>query len=48
LLVEQKNITAAMTLADRLYVLRSGHIGETLSAQAVCAQPDMLHRHLGI
>ena len=46
-LVEQ-NITAAMSLADRVYVINNGHIVEALTAQAVRAQPEVLHRHLGV
>ncbi len=47
LLVEQ-NITAAMTLADRVYILNNGHIVDSLTAAAVHDQPEMLHRHLGV
>jgi branched-chain amino acid transport system ATP-binding protein len=39
---------AAMTLADRFYVINNGHIVDALSAQAVRSQPDLLHRHLGV
>jgi branched-chain amino acid transport system ATP-binding protein len=44
----EQNITAAMTLADRIYILRNGHIVEELTAQAVREQPEVLHRHLGV
>jgi ABC-type branched-subunit amino acid transport system ATPase component len=37
-----------MTLADRVYIIRNGHIVETLTAQQVRDQPDVLHRHLGV
>ena len=47
LLVEQ-NVTAAMTLADRVYILNNGHIVDTMIAEAVRNQPNMLHRHLGV
>ena len=47
LLVEQ-NISAAMTLADRVYILNNGHIVEMLTAQTVRGRPQMLHRHLGV
>jgi branched-chain amino acid transport system ATP-binding protein len=47
LLVEQ-NISAAMTLADRVYILNNGIIVEQLTAQAVRDRPDLLHRHLGV
>ncbi len=46
-LVEQ-NISAALSLADRLYVLNNGHIVEELTAQAARAQPEVLHRYLGV
>ncbi len=48
ILVVEQNISAAMTLADRLYIIRNGHIVEALTAQAVRAQPEKLHRHLGV
>jgi len=48
ILIVEQNISAAMTLADRVYVLRTGHIVEELSAEALRAQPEVLHRHLGV
>jgi branched-chain amino acid transport system ATP-binding protein len=48
ILIVEQNISAAMTLADRVYVLNNGHIVESLTAEAVRSQPDMLHRHLGV
>jgi branched-chain amino acid transport system ATP-binding protein len=47
LLVEQ-NITAAMTLADRVYILNNGHIVDAFSAQALRERPETLHDHLGV
>ncbi len=47
LLVEQ-NISAAMTLADRVYIINNGHIVESMSALAMREQPEVLHRHLGV
>ncbi len=46
-LVEQ-NITAAMSLADRVYIINNGHLVEALSAQAARDRPEVLHRHLGV
>jgi branched-chain amino acid transport system ATP-binding protein len=46
-LVEQ-NITAAMNLADRVYILNNGHVVEELTAGAIGAQPEILHRHLAL
>jgi branched-chain amino acid transport system ATP-binding protein len=48
ILVVEQNISAAMTLADRIYVLNNGHVVEELAAPAVRAQPEVLHRHLGV
>jgi len=48
ILVVEQNISAAMTLADRVYIINNGHIVEALSAAAVREQPEVLHRHLGI
>jgi branched-chain amino acid transport system ATP-binding protein len=47
LLVEQ-NITAAMSLAGRVYIINNGHIVEALTAQAIRDRPEVLHRHLGV
>jgi branched-chain amino acid transport system ATP-binding protein len=48
ILIVEQNISAVMTLADRIYIMHNGHIVDTLSAQTVHDQPDMLHRHLGV
>jgi branched-chain amino acid transport system ATP-binding protein len=48
ILIVEQNISAALTLADRIYVINNGHIVEALSAQAVRDLPETLHRHLGV
>ena len=48
ILVVEQNISAAMSLADRVYIINNGHMVEELTAQAVRDQPDILHRHLGV
>ncbi len=48
ILIVEQNITAAMTLADRVYIINNGHIVEALAAQTVRGQPELLHRHLGV
>ncbi len=48
ILIVEQNVMAAMTLADRFYIINNGHIVDALSAQAVRNQPDLLHRHLGV
>ena len=46
-LVEQ-NIAATLALAHRVYMINNGHIVESLDKQALRAQPEILHRHLGV
>ncbi len=48
ILVVEQNISAALTLADRVYVLNNGHIVEAMSADALRVRPSVLHRHLGV
>jgi branched-chain amino acid transport system ATP-binding protein len=48
ILVVEQNTSAAMSLADRLYIINNGHIVEEMTAQAVRSQPELLHRHLGV
>jgi branched-chain amino acid transport system ATP-binding protein len=48
ILIVEQNISAALTLADRVYIINNGHIVEQLGAQAVRDQPDLLHRYLGV
>jgi branched-chain amino acid transport system ATP-binding protein len=48
IVVVEQNVSAALSLADRVYVINNGHIVESLDAQAVRAQPAILHRHLGV
>jgi branched-chain amino acid transport system ATP-binding protein len=47
LLVEQ-NTAAAMTMADRVYILNNGHIVDEFTAQSLREQPEILHSHLGV
>jgi branched-chain amino acid transport system ATP-binding protein len=48
IIVVEQNISAAVSLADRIYILNNGHMVEQMSAVAARAQPEMLHRHLGV
>jgi branched-chain amino acid transport system ATP-binding protein len=48
IVVVEQNISAALSLADRVYIINNGHIVESLTAQAVTNQPDVLQRHLGV
>ncbi|HEX5319281.1 MAG TPA: ABC transporter ATP-binding protein [Stellaceae bacterium] len=48
IVVVEQNISAAMTLADRVYVLNNGHVVDELTTQACRDRPEVLHRHLGV
>ncbi len=48
ILIVEQNISAAMTLADRVYIINNGYIVESLTAQAVREAPEAPHRHLGV
>ena len=48
IVVVEQNISAAMSLADRIYILNNGHVVEETTAQAVRDNPEALHRHLGV
>ena len=48
IVVVEQNISAAMSLADRVYIINNGHMVEELTAQAVRDRPEILHRHLGV
>ncbi len=48
IVVVEQNVSAAMSLASRIYIINNGYIVEELSAQAVRGRPEMLHRHLGV
>jgi branched-chain amino acid transport system ATP-binding protein len=48
IVVVEQNISAAMSLADRVYVLNNGHLVDELTADAVRQRPELLHRHLGV
>jgi branched-chain amino acid transport system ATP-binding protein len=48
IVVVEQNISAALSLADRVYVINNGHIVETLDARTAREQRAILHRHLGV
>ncbi|MFZ2007642.1 MAG: ABC transporter ATP-binding protein [Stellaceae bacterium] len=48
IIVVEQNISAAVSLADRIYILNNGHVVEEASAQAVRDRPELLYRHLGV
>jgi branched-chain amino acid transport system ATP-binding protein len=48
IVVVEQNITAALSIASRVYIINNGHIVEELSAASLQGQPEVLQRHLGV
>jgi len=48
IVVVEQNIPAAMTLADRVYIINNGHIVHDGPAAEIKAQPQILQRYLGL
>jgi branched-chain amino acid transport system ATP-binding protein len=46
-LVEQ-NLAATLALADRVYIINNGHIAHEAPAADLKANPEVLHRYLGV
>ena len=46
--VVEQNISAVFSLADRAYILNNGHIVEEQTIAQLKAQPQVLHRYLGV
>ncbi len=48
IIVVEQNIAAALALADRAYILNNGHVVEERSTNSLRAEPEVLHRYLGV
>jgi branched-chain amino acid transport system ATP-binding protein len=48
IIVVEQNITAALALAHRAYIINNGHIVEERTTEALRAEPEVLHRYLGV
>jgi branched-chain amino acid transport system ATP-binding protein len=48
MVIVEQNIAAALSLADRIYILNNGHLVEEMTAQTARDDPQRLHRHLGV
>jgi branched-chain amino acid transport system ATP-binding protein len=44
----EQNVSAAMTLADRVYFINNGHIVDVVAKETLHRQPGLLHTHLGV
>ena len=48
IVVVEQNVTAALSLADRVYIINNGHFVEEMTAQSARERPEVLHRYLGV
>ena len=48
IVVVEQNIQAALTLADRIYIINNGQIAETMTRAELRQRPEVLHRYLGV
>ena len=48
IVIVEQNVTAALSLADRVYLMNNGHIVEERTAASLKAEPDVLHRYMGV
>ena len=48
LIVVEQNLAATMALAQRAYILNNGHLAHEGPAEDLRANPEILHRYLGV
>ncbi len=48
IVVVEQNISAALSLAHRVYIINNGHIVETMPKTELKTRPEVLHRYLGV
>ena len=48
IVVVEQNISAALSLAHRVYIINNGHIVETMPKAELRTRPEVLHRYLGV
>jgi branched-chain amino acid transport system ATP-binding protein len=48
IVVVEQNISAALTLAHRAYIINNGHIAESVLKSELRERPEILHRYLGV
>jgi branched-chain amino acid transport system ATP-binding protein len=48
IVVVEQNISAALTLANRAYIINNGHVVEAMTKAELRARPEVLHRYLGV
>jgi len=48
IVIVEQNVTAALSLAGRAYILNNGHIVDALQTQSLREGPERVRRHLGV
>ena len=48
IIIVEQNIAAAISLANRVYIINNGHVVEERTAESLKSQPEVLHRYLGV
>jgi branched-chain amino acid transport system ATP-binding protein len=48
IVIVEQNLAAVLALAQRVYILNNGHLAHEGRAAEIKANPDILHRHLGV
>jgi len=48
ILIVEQNISAALLLAHRVYIINNGHIVDSLPAATLRERPQLLQQHLGV
>jgi branched-chain amino acid transport system ATP-binding protein len=48
IVIVEQNLAAVLALAQRVYILNNGHLAHEGPATEIKANPDILHRHLGV
>jgi branched-chain amino acid transport system ATP-binding protein len=48
IVIVEQNLAAVLALAQRVYILNNGHMAHESPAAEIKANPEILHRHLGV
>jgi branched-chain amino acid transport system ATP-binding protein len=48
IVIVEQNVAAALSLADRAYILNNGHIVDAVQSQLLRDRPEVLRGHLGV
>ena len=48
IVIVEQNLASVLALAQRVYILNNGHLAHEGRATEIKANPDILHRHLGV